>query len=158
MITAGTYLKHPYFQTEEALSFLHDTLLSIASAFNWELHAWAVFSNHYHFVARSPADPSNLKTFLGKLHQMTASKINQRDNTPNRQVWYQFWDSRITIHSSYLARLNYVHQNAVKHGLVAVASNYPWCSAFQFEKAANRSFVKSVYRFDYNKVNVFDEY
>ena len=158
MVTAGTYLKMHYFKTNEALELLHDSLLSLSRDFGWELHAWTVFSNHYHFVARSPADPTNLKTWLGKLHQFTASAVNTRDHTPNRRVWFQYWDSKITISSSYLARLNYVHQNPVKHGLVTQASMYRWCSAFQFEKTASKSFIKSVYNFDYNKVKVFDEF
>lgn len=84
--------------------------------------------------------------------------INGLDNLPNRKIWYQFWDSHITNQTSYFARLNYVHKNPVKHGLVGQASNYPWCSAYQFEKQANKAFVKSVYSFDYTKVKIFDEF
>jgi putative transposase len=29
---------------------------------------------------------------------------------------YNFWETKLTFEKSYLARLNYVHQNAVKHG------------------------------------------
>jgi hypothetical protein len=39
-------------------------------------------------------------------------------------VWYNFRDTRLTYEKSYLARLNYVYQNAVKHGLVPVANQY----------------------------------
>lgn len=75
---------------------------------------------------------------------------------PGRKVWYQYWDSKISFHTSYLARLNYVHRNAVKHGLVLNASEYRFCSARRFEKEAPKSFVKSVYSFDYNKVNIYE--
>jgi putative transposase len=158
MVTGATYLKAHYFRDEERLQLLHDMLLDLAATSGWELHAWAVFSNHYHFVARSPSDPSNLAIWLAKLHQNTASYVNKLDDTIGRQVWFQFWDSQITIHTSYLARLNYVHRNAVKHGLVADASHYRWCSASSFEASAAKSFVKSVYSFDYSKVNVLDEF
>jgi putative transposase len=158
MVTAATYLKAHHFQSQERLQLLHDRLLSLSKAFEWELHAWAVFSNPYHFVARSSTDPSHLKKWIAQLHHSTAAQLNAADHTPNRQVWFQYWDSKITIHTSYLARLNYVHQNAVKHGLVPIASHYPWCSASQFENRANRSFVKSVYSFDCSKVNVTDDF
>ncbi len=158
MVTAGTYLKDHYFRNEERLQLLHDMLLNLATTSGWELHAWAVFSNHYHFVARSPSDPSSLSGWLAKLHQNTASYVNRLVNATGRQVWFQYWDSRITIHTSYLARLNYVHRNAVKHGLVTDASHYRWCSASRFQAAAAKSFVKSVYSFDYSKVKVFDEF
>jgi hypothetical protein len=42
------------------------------------------------------------------------------------------------VEKSWLARLNYVHQNAVKHGLVPIAHQYPWCSAPWFETNARR--------------------
>jgi len=38
---------------------------------------------------------------------------------------YEFWDTRLTFEKSWLARLNYVHQNAVKHELVSIANEYP---------------------------------
>lgn len=158
MVTAGTYLKTHLFHTEESLSFLQQQLLSLSRAAGWELHAWALFTNHYHFIARSPTDPTNLTGWLAQLHQSTASMVNQQDNTIGRRVWYRFWDSKITIHTSYLARLNYVHQNPVKHGVVEKASAYRWGSAFQFEQGADKSFVRSVYSFDYSKLNVVDDF
>jgi len=69
-----------------------------------------------------------------------------------------FWDTRLTFEKSYLARLNYVHQNPVKHGLVAVANQYPWCSAGWFERVARPAQVKTIYAFKTDKLNVYDEY
>jgi REP element-mobilizing transposase RayT len=40
--------------------------------------------------------------------------------------WHNFWETRLTHEGSYLARLNYVHQNPLKQGLVEVAKQYPW--------------------------------
>lgn len=158
IVTAGTYLKTHIFQASERLDLLQTNLLSHAKTAGWELHAWAIFSNHYHFVAQSPADPKNLSVWLAQFHQSTAAVVNQQDSSANRKAWYQFWDTRITAQTSYLARLNDVHQNPVKHGMVTIASQYPWCSAFRFEREASRSFVKSVYSFDYTKVKVFDDF
>ena len=62
-------------------------------------------------------------------HANTARAVNDLDGLEGRQVWHNFWDKHLTYEKSYLARLNYVHQNAVKHGLAPVANQYPWCSA-----------------------------
>ncbi len=158
MVTCGTYLKAHHFQSQIRLQLLHDTLLAMAKDSDWVLHAWAVFSNHYHFIAESPKDPKNLSQWLAKLHQMTALKVNELDNATGRKVWHQFWDSHITIHTSYLARLHYVHQNAVRHGVVLEASLYPWCSAAAFEMNAAKSFVKTVYSFKLDKIKIYDEF
>jgi putative transposase len=95
---------------------------------------------------------------LAVLHTKTSRWVNRLDKTPARQVWFNFRDTRLTHHRSYLARLNYVHQNAVKHGLVPVANQYPWCSAAWFERTASAAIVKSIYRFKTDAVRVPDEF
>lgn len=118
MVTAATYQKSLHFHSEERLEFLQNNLLQLAKQYCWELQAWAILSNHYHFISASPSDPGNLSVFLSHLHVTTAKYVNDKDATPNRRVWWQYWDSCITYPYSYFARLNYVHQNPVRHGLV----------------------------------------
>jgi putative transposase len=95
---------------------------------------------------------------LGKLHEKTAKWTNRLDQTAGRKVWHNFWETKLTYEKSYLARLNYVHQNPVKHGLVLVANQYPWCSASWFERVARQAQVKTIYALKIDKVRVFDEF
>jgi putative transposase len=92
------------------------------------------------------------------LHTRTGGWLNRLDQTPGRQVWFNYRDTRLTHQRSYLARLNYVHQNPVKHGLVPVANQYPWGSAAWFERTASPAQVRSIYRFKTDRVNVPDEF
>jgi putative transposase len=115
-------------------------------------------SNHYHFVALSPDNPGSLRSMLGKLHGIIALRLNAEDGTIGRKVFYQYWDTHITFQRSYLARLNYVHQNPVYHGIVRKASEYHWCSATWFERSARSAFVKSVNRFKTDRVKVEDDF
>jgi putative transposase len=69
-----------------------------------------------------------------------------------------FWDTKLTYEKSYLARLHYVHQNAVKHGLVSVANQYQWCSARWFEQIASPAMVRSIYRFKIDRLNIRDNF
>jgi len=108
MVTAGTYLKLPLFQTRETLTYLTNLLLELAESYNWRLQAWAVFPNHYHFMGESEKD-GTLKGFIREFHSKSAMEINQMDGTRGRKVWFQYWESQITFHRSFLARLNYVH-------------------------------------------------
>ena len=158
MVTAGTLHKEHFFGSRSSLQTLHDMLLRLADQYEWRLEAWAVFSNHYHFVAQSPADPTSLRTFLTHLHADSARAINRLDDTPGRQVWFNYWDTQLTYERSYLARLNYVHQNAVRHGLVLVANQYPWCSAAWFERTATPAQVKTIYGFKTDRTRVVDEF
>jgi putative transposase len=158
-VTCGTYLKAHHFRGKQRLAVLQRGLLKVAAEFGWELEAWAVFSNHYHFIAHSPAEgASGFGKMLGVLHTETARWVNGLDASIKRQVWHNYRETRLTFERSYLARLNYVHHNAVKHGLVPVASQYPWCSAAWFERTATAAQVKSIYRFKIDQVRIYDEY
>ena len=124
-VTASTYLKAHHFRTPQRLEVLQRGLLTVTRDFSWDLEAWAVFSNHYHFVAHSQSDLKNagsLSQMLGVLHTRTAAWINRLDKTPGRRVWHNFWDTKLTYQKSYLARLNYVHQKPSVEAAVSAAT------------------------------------
>jgi putative transposase len=158
MVTAGTYLKQPLFRGAERLRYLCEMLLELAEKYAWQLQAWAVFPNHYHFVALSPAQDASLTEFTCHLHSVTAIEVNRWDQAPGRQAWFQYWDTQLTFQRSYLARLSYVHKNAVHHGLVREPSLYLWCSAGWFQRRAATSFYKTVMGMKVDRVRVTDDY
>jgi len=158
IVTAGTLNKEHFFRDEESLDLLENELLAKAREYQWQLEAWAVFSNHYHFVGHALEDAGTLRPMLTHLHADTAREANRRDGKPGRQVWFNYWESELTFEKSYLARLNYVHQNAVRHGVVAVANQYRWCSAPWFERTATRSHVKTVYSFKTDRIRIVDDF
>jgi REP-associated tyrosine transposase len=136
-------------------------LFTVAERFGWQLEAWAVFSNHYHFVAHSPASEAgavSLSRMVCLLHERTAKWVNRLDGAAGRQVWHNFRETRLSYEKSYLARLSYTHQNAVKHGLVRLANLYPWCSAAWFERTATHAQVKTIYSFKIDRLQVSDDY
>lgn len=160
-VTASTYLKAHHFCGVNRLAVLHRGLLTVARDFGWRLEAWSVFSNHYHFIGHPPDNvpaATSLSQMLGVLHTKTSGWVNKLDKTPARQVWFNYRETRLTYQKSYLARLNYVHQNPVKHRLVPVANQYPWCSAAWFERNASTAMVKSIYRFKTDSVSVDDDF
>jgi len=169
MVTAGTYLKKPLFRGADRLGYLCEMLLELAEKYAWQLQAWAAFPNHYHFVALSPAPmategasshtPSgSLAQFTRHLHSVTAIEVNRWDQAPGRQAWFQYRDTELTYAKSYLARLSYVHKNAVHHGLVREPSLYPWCSAGWFQRRAPTSFYQTVMGMKVDRVQVPDDY
>jgi putative transposase len=157
-VTGATLYKRRFYDTPEKRDLLERLLLSMSKKFSWLLEAWAVFANHYHVVARGNPNSQNLGEFLHDLHGVSSRELNKLDGIEGRHVWHNFWDTRLTIQYSYLARLNYVHQNAVKHKLVAVANQYPWCSAAWFERVASPAMVKTIYGFKIDRVKVEDDY
>ena len=158
IVTGATYRKEHIFRDPARLELLESQLLSHANEFGWDLEAWAVFSNHYHFVAHASPGCRKLDHMLKSLHGETAIAVNKHDGAPGRMVWFNFRDTRLTFEQSYLARLNYVHQNAVRHGLVPVANQYRWCSAAWFERTARPSQVKTIYSLKSDRIKVLDDF
>ena len=158
MVTAGTLGKQRYFDTPAKLDLLLSLLFDACERWQWNLQAWAILQNHYHFVATAPEDASTLGTVIASIHSKTAVRLNKLDDTPGRKVWFQYWDTCLTHEKSYLARLHYVHQNPVKHGLAEDAEAYPWCSMGWFMKEAESGFRRTVFSFKCDRVNVLDDF
>jgi len=55
IVTAGTLEKEHYFSGGTRLRHLCDQLHEVARKHGWHLYAWAVFSNHYHWIGRAGA-------------------------------------------------------------------------------------------------------
>ncbi len=132
------------------------TLLELAAEFAWKLEAWCVLSNHYHLVAHSPEEAeeaTTLKRMIKKLHSLTTQELNRRENQPGRtRLWQNYRETHLTYQRSYLARLHYVHQNAVHHGLVRAGSQWKWGSAAAFAEAASPAWVKTIRSFHYDEI------
>jgi putative transposase len=99
-----------------------------------------------------------LHKFTGKLHGTATRWANRRDGTPGRQVWFSYYPVKLTYERSYLARLNYVRQNPVRHGVVLEATQYPYCSAAWFEQNADWAWYQTVTSFPIDNVHVEDDF
>ena len=158
MITAGTLEKEHFFRCKDRLRMLEDTLLEVFALYSWNVQAWAVFSNHYHIIAQSPDEAKSLKPMTQRIHSQTARLVNKQDNIPGRQVWFEYWDTCLTYENSYYPRLNYVHNNPLKHGLVHRSEDYPDCSATWFREHTDPAFRRKVESYRYDRIKVEDDF
>jgi putative transposase len=88
-VTASTLHQAHHFKGKERLAVLHRGVLKVAANFGWRLEAWAIFSNHYHFVTQSPELEDNAKSLgrmLSLFHEKTAKWVNRLDHAQGRQV------------------------------------------------------------------------
>jgi putative transposase len=157
-VTARTAGQRHLFHSPDRRDWFLKQLFHLTEESGWKLEAWAVLSNHYHFVAHSPeGNAESLSPMLQKLHSLATKEVNRLDNTPGRtRLWHNFRETHITFQRSYMARLNYVHQNAVHHGLVKRASDWKWCSAAAFKRAVTPAWVKTIASFRYDEIAASD--
>jgi putative transposase len=157
-VTAATLHHEHFFNTPARLDLLEHRLLTLTQRYHWQLEAWAVFSNHYHFVARTAPDSAPTSRLCRHLHADTSRAVNRLDGVEGRKVWFNFRETALTFQKSYLARLNYTHQNAVRHGLVPVSNQYRWCSAAWFERECQPATVKTIYGFKTDQLELDDDF
>jgi putative transposase len=157
MVTGATHHKQHFFGSQQKLKMMQQKLFSAISAYGWGLDAWACFSNHYHFVGYVREVDSSLSRLIKYFHSESAKALNLLERTPGRRVWFQYWDKCLTYEASYYARLNYVNNNPVHHGLVAVASQYPFCSASELKRSP-AAFRRKLDSFGYDRLKVPDDF
>lgn len=158
IITASTYHKVHLFHDPVRLKLLHDRILDTAAEEGWDLLAWAVLSNHYHLVGVSPEKPNAVRTLTSKVHTLTARDLNILDEKVGRRnLWYRCWDRNITFERSIMARIAYVTNNPVRHGIVQNAEEYPWCSA-SWLLEAGEPFYRSVMSFRTDQLDIPDDF
>lgn len=153
-VTARTSRAEHLLHTPERRDWFQILLLDGFAEEGWQLEAWAVLSNHYHIVAHSPkGNAESLGPLLQKLHSLTTKRLNREEGALGRsRLWQNFRETHLTYQHSYLARLNYVHQNAKHHGLVARASDWKWCSAAVFKQRVSAAWIKTIASFNYDDI------
>jgi len=157
MVTGATYRRDPFFASRNRLDLVQIHLFQLAEEFGSLLQAWALFPNHYHFICEFK-DAKVLPAFIQRFHSQTARTVNFLDRADQRRVWFEYWDSHISFQRSYFARLRYVHENAVHHGVVRRAANYPWCSAGWLERVASPAMRKTILNFPCDSIRVRDDF
>ena len=159
-VTARARDKQLLLADDEMKDWFEAKLLELCAEFGWTLEAWCVLSNHYHFVGHSPVGANSaesLSAMIQKLHSLTTKELNRRENQPGRsRLWQNYRETHLTFQRSYLARLHYVHQNAVHHGLVKVGSDWKWCSAKKFKESATPAWLKTITSFKYDEIAAED--
>ena len=158
MVTGAILHKQHLLSEGKRKQFILQTLFDRAKLLGWNLEAWAILDNHYHFIAQAPEDATSLEKLIRQFHSITAIQINRWDDTPGKQVWYNYWDSCLTYEKSYLARLHYVHMNPLKHGLAENPIEYPFCSYKWFIEQSNSDLKEQVFSQPIDRIEVFDDF
>jgi len=158
MVTGAILHNERLLSDDKRKALVLQTLFERSRLLGWNLEAWAILNNHYHFIAQAPEDAATLAKLIQQLHSITGIQINRWDNTSGRQIWSNYWDSCLTYEKSYLARLHYIHENPVKHGLLENAIDYPFCSYRWFMEQGDDILKERVFAQPIDKIDVFDDY
>ena len=116
-------------------------LLGICESLNAKIYAWCILPNHYHLLVRTE-EIEKLRKEIGEFHGRSSRFWNREDERQGRKTWFNFFDRDMKSARHFWATLNYVNNNAVKHGYVDKWQDWTFSSARRYleefgeEKAA----------------------
>jgi REP-associated tyrosine transposase len=112
--------------------------LLLARAFNraraahhFYLTAWVFLADHWHGIC-APVYPANISLVMKAVKTSSMAAINRRRGTTG-EVWQaRFFDRALRTVREYNEKVEYIHLNPVKAGLVRRASDWRWSSVNEY--------------------------
>jgi putative transposase len=149
-VTASTLAHHALMGDPRRRQECFESWRFAADRSHWSMVAWVILTDHYHLLLVAPEESGDIARLAGSVHQHTSREWNREDRARGRQVWWNFWDTCITYERSFYARINYIHWNPVKHGLVDRPEDYPFSSyrTFLEDSESLLLFWEAEYPFD----------
>jgi putative transposase len=144
-ITSVTRDRLPVFRTGAIKRIASSALNEARGSGRFAIFAYVIMPDHLHLITDGARKPSDTLRFINGIasHRVvgylkeggyTASLEKLRDRKKARGHRYSLWDGHsnvflLTSESLFMQRVNYIHQNPVRAGLVAHAEDYEWSSA-----------------------------
>ena len=156
IVTAACF-EHQYFigHSRERMAKFETDLLESCNSFGVKLYAWCVLPNHYHILIQTDKIREFQSEALGNLHGKTSFSWNGEDQNRGRKVWYKSLERPMKSNRHFWASLNYIHNNAVKHGYVEKWQNWSFSSANNFMEKFGREKTLEIWKqypvLDYGK-------
>ena len=121
---------------------LRHAVKSVKARHPFHIHAWVVLPEHLHCVIELPPGDSDfstrwrlMKIVFSKSLPKTERRSRVRLKRGERGIWQRrFWEHLITNEVDYLAHMDYVHINPVKHGLVSRVVDWPFSTFHRLVK------------------------
>jgi putative transposase len=142
-ITAGTYRRKPYFDSDAQKELLFNTISETLKDNCGELQGWVILANHYHILTKLK-DAFLLPQTIRKIHSISAVLVNKSSKQPGRKIWYQYWDECIRDERDFYAKLNYIHLNPIKHGYVNDPESYEFSSYNFYFKTEGKDWLDDI--------------
>ena len=142
-ITASTWNKDKFFDDDAKLTTFASLLYRDIEMYGIKLEAWVVLPNHYHIIIN--VSKSNLlPRFIRKFHSDSALYINKLDNK-KRKVWYQYWERLIKTEKDFYTRINYIHNNCIKHGISSNMNDYKFSSYHDYVNMKGKEWLQDCF-------------
>ncbi len=135
----------PVFQTDKIKFLTCEAIAEAKKSSGFALYAYVIMPDHFHSITDSFLDSSDTLRYLNgiisrriinylKENDYQSSLIKLRQEDKKRNYKYSLWEHHnntfsITGETTLMQKVNYIHQNPVRAGLVERAEEYLFSSA-----------------------------
>ncbi|HEV2397497.1 MAG TPA: transposase [Candidatus Sulfotelmatobacter sp.] len=129
-ITFSCYRRMALLGSPDSRDVFAKLLDQVRGRFGFALVGYVVMPEHVHLLAGEPAAHSP-SVALQMLKQETSRRMRMRDEVAESlpQFWERrFYDFNVWSQRKKLEKLDYMHMNPVKRGLVSDPQEWPWSS------------------------------
>ncbi|WP_179298897.1 transposase [Evansella halocellulosilytica] len=116
------YDKSDYFVFQNVLTY-------VCNKHPFEICAYCLMSNHYHFIIKSISDP--LSIIIGLIKKRYADYFNRKYNLTGHVFEERFFADPLSSYVNIQRTSYYVHYNPVNASIVPTPQDYIW-SSFQY--------------------------
>ncbi len=151
-ITAVAKDRLPVFQTDAIKAISCEAINSARQSCGFLLFAYVIMPNHMHMLTDSPRKPSEVLRFIKgnisrkvidylKEHSYESSLQKLERESGKRNHQYSLWAHDTNVFSVFsesalMQKVNYIHLNPARGGLVERAIDYHWSSARCWQNCA----------------------
>jgi putative transposase len=140
----------PVFQTDGIKTIACNAIDEARQSHGFLLFAYVIMPDHMHLLTDQPDKPSNLLRYVKgivahrvieylkeKNYQSSLDKLRHEEWKRNHR--YSLWQQEKNVFSIFseavfMQKVNYIHQNPMRAGLVERAIDYRWSSARRWQK------------------------
>ncbi len=124
----------PLFETDWIKDRFADRLFLIRERLNMRLHAWVIMPEHVHLLITPDLAAAEVSKILSTLKRPFSTSIRHELIGNGMNIPSRFWqpgggyDRNIFSVEEYREKIEYLHANPVRRGLVASPQDWPWSS------------------------------
>jgi putative transposase len=125
-VTFSCYRRQAHLGTQGARDLFEDALERTRRHYHWEVIGYVVMPEHVHLLVSEPKPESLAKA-------LQALKISVARRSRQDPFWQaRYYDFNVFTEGKRVEKLEYMHCNPVKRGLVGSAEEWPWSSYWYY--------------------------
>ena len=150
-LTFSCFHRRPFLLRDRTRNWFIDAIVAAKDKHPFDIFAWVIMPEHAHLLIRPTAAEPSISAILKSIKlpvalraiayldkNNPAGKQLLADRQPDSSVAYRFWqrgggyDRNLVSANEIWEKIDYIHRNPVRRGLVARTIDWAWSSAGEY--------------------------